>query len=136
MDIRPLRTEADYDEALAAIEPYFENEPEPDTPEANHFDLLAMLIGAYEREHWRIEAPDAVGAIKEVMNLKGYTQSDLAKVLGSPSRASEILNRKRGLTMEQARTLFTEWHIPAESLIAAPVAANNDAKPKEYGVRA
>lgn len=118
MDIRPIRTESDYDAALADIERYFINEPEPGTPDADRFDVLAALIGAYEREHWAIEAPDAVSAIKEVMVLKNYTQSDLAKLLGSAPRASEILNGKRGLTMEQARLLHTRWDVPAESLLA------------------
>jgi HTH-type transcriptional regulator / antitoxin HigA len=117
MDIRPIRTEADYGAALTEIEQYFENEPERGTPEADRFDVLAALIGAYEREHWAIEAPDAVGAIKEVMALKNLTQADLAELLGSRSRASEILNRRRGLTMEQARLLHTEWQVPAESLL-------------------
>jgi HTH-type transcriptional regulator/antitoxin HigA len=118
MEIRPIRNEADYDAALADIEQYFVEEPVRGTPEADRFDVLAALIGAYEQEHWAIEAPDAVGAIREVMALHHYTQSDLAKLLGSRSRASEILNRRRGLTMEQARILHRQWRIPAESLIA------------------
>lgn len=118
MDIRPIRNEAEYDAALAEVDKYFVKEPDPGTPEGDHFEVLLALIGAYEQKHWAIEAPDAVGAIREVMNLKNYTQNDLAKLLGSASRASEILNRKRRLTMEQAYKLFTEWHIPAESLIA------------------
>jgi HTH-type transcriptional regulator/antitoxin HigA len=118
MDIRPIRTEADYDAAVKEIEQYFENEPEPGTPEADHFDVLSMLIGAYEDRHWPIEAPDAVSAIREVMALRGYGQSDLATLLGSRSRASEILNRKRGLTLEQARILHKEWRVPSDSLLA------------------
>jgi HTH-type transcriptional regulator/antitoxin HigA len=118
MEIRPIRTEADYDAALKEIECFFDREPEPGSPEADRFDVLAALIGAYEQKHWAIEPPDAVDAIREVMSLKNYTQSDLAKILGSRSRASEILNRRRGLTMEQARTLHRRWNIPAASLIA------------------
>jgi len=131
MEIRPIRTEEDYDAALLDIEQYFITEPERGTPEADRFDVLAALIGAYEREHWPIKAPDAVGAIKEVMLIKSYTQTDLAKLLGSAPRASEILNRKRGLTMAQARTLFEEWHIPAESLIAMPEPANDSYEREE-----
>jgi HTH-type transcriptional regulator/antitoxin HigA len=131
MEIRPIRTEVDYDAALADIEQYFINEPDRGTPEADRFDILTALISAYEREHWAIEAPDAVGAIKEVMALKNYTQTDLAKVLGSPSRASEILNRKRRLTMEQARTLYREWHIPAESLLGVGTPANDSPEHEE-----
>jgi HTH-type transcriptional regulator / antitoxin HigA len=118
MDIRPIRTEADYDAALKEIEQYFENEPEPGSIEADRFDVLAALIGAYEQEHWPIDAPDAVSAIREVMALKNYTQSDLANLLGSRSRASEVLSRRRQLTMQQARRLHQAWRIPAESLLA------------------
>jgi len=138
MDIRPIHDEADYDAALAEVDQYFVNEPEPGSPEGDRFEVLLALIGAYEQKHWAIEAPDAVGAIKEVMALKHYTQSDLAKVLGSAPRASEILNRKRGLSMEQARALFLEWHIPAESLIASPAIPTpaNDSHNKAEKLRA
>lgn len=118
MEIRPIRTEADYDAALREIDQYFEHEPEPGSAEADRFDVLAALIGAYEQEHWRIDPPDAVNAIREVMALKHYSQSDLAVLLGSRSRASEILNRRRSLTIEQARKLHREWRIPADSLLA------------------
>src|SRR5712692_346721 len=118
MDIRPIRTEADYDAVLHEIEQYFDQEPESGSPEADRFGVLAALIGAYEQEHWPIEAPDAVSAIREVMALRRYTQSDLATLLGSRTRASEILTRRRSLTMEQARKLHREWRIPAESLLA------------------
>ncbi len=117
MDIRPLRTEADYDWALAQIERYFTHQPPPGTPEAERFDVLAALIENYEAKHWPIEAPDAVEAIRARMEQSGYTQADLAALLGSRSRASEILGRRRSLTMEQAYRLHREWHISAESLI-------------------
>jgi HTH-type transcriptional regulator / antitoxin HigA len=117
-DLRPIRTEEDYDAALALIEPYFENEPEPGTPDADRFDILAALIAAYEDKHWRIEAPNAIDAIKEIMATKGYTQKDLGKLLGSPSRASELLSRKRPLNMEQAYKLHEAWQVPAECLLA------------------
>jgi HTH-type transcriptional regulator / antitoxin HigA len=70
VEIRPIQTEADYDAAPAEIERSFENEPARGTPEADRFDVLAAPIGAHEREHWMIEAPDALGAIKEVMAQK------------------------------------------------------------------
>ena len=118
-EIRPIRTEAEYEAALREIEQYFENEPEPGTQESDRFDVLAALIGAYEQKHWRIEpVADPVDAIKAVMEFRHFSQSDLATLLGSRSRASEILNRKRGLTLEQARLLHREWHVPAESLLA------------------
>jgi len=117
MDIRPIHTEAEYDAALAEVEWYFEHEPSPGTPEGDRFEVLLALIGAYEERHWSIAPPDAVSAIHEVMAMHNYTQADLAQLLGSRSRASEILNRRRGLTMEQARLLHRAWRIPAESLI-------------------
>ena len=117
MDIRPLRTEADYDWALAEIEPYFTNPPPVDTAAAERFDVLAALIELYETHHWPIEPPDPVDAIRARMELSDYSQADLARLLGSRSRASEILARRRGLTMEQAYRLHREWHIPAEALI-------------------
>lgn len=118
MEVRPIRTESDYDAALKEIDHYFESEPELGSPEADRFDILATLIGAYEQEHWPIEPPDAVSAIREVMALRNYTQSDLASLLGSRSRASELLSRRRPLTMDQAKKLHREWRIPAESLLA------------------
>lgn len=117
MDIRPLNTEADYDWALAEITRYFEHEPQPGTPEAARFDVLAALIGHYEDHHWPIEAPDPVEAIRERMAAAGYRQADLARLLGSRSRASEILSHRRSLTLDQAWRLHREWHIPAEVLI-------------------
>ena len=115
--IRPLKTEADYDAALAEITTYFEREPEPGTPEADRFDLLALIIADYEDRHWPIEPPDAVEAIRYRMEQAGYRQADLAKLIGSRSRASEIMNRKRALTLDMAWRLNRKWHIPAEALL-------------------
>lgn len=117
MDIRPLRSEADYDAALEEISRYFENVPEPGTPEADRFDLLALVIADYETKHWPIDPPDPIEAIKHRMEQAGYGQRDLADLLGSRSRASELLSRKRPLTMEMAWRLNQKWGIPAESLI-------------------
>lgn len=119
MDVRPIRTEKDYDAALKEIEGYFAQEPEPGSPEADRFDVLAALIEAYERRHWRIDPPDPVEAIRYCMEQRGYTQTDLAALLGSRPRASEILNRRRPLTLEMVRKLHHKWGIPAESLLQA-----------------
>jgi HTH-type transcriptional regulator/antitoxin HigA len=116
-DIKPLKSETDYDLALREIEPYFEREPEPGTPEGDRFDLLALVIEDYERKHWPIDPPDPVEAIKHRMEQAGYRQADFAALIGSRSRASEILNRKRHLTIEAIWKLAREWHIPADSLI-------------------
>ena len=118
--IRPLRSEADYNAALDEIERYFENEPRPGTPEADRFDLLALIIEDYERQHWPIEPSDTIQAIRYRMEMGGYTQADLGRLLGSRQRASDILTRKRPLTMRMAWRLHREWGIPAEALIAPP----------------
>ena len=117
MDVRPLRNEADYDWALAEIAQYFEEEPASGTAGADRFDVLAALIAEYEARHWPIEPADPVAAIRARMEQVGYTQADLARLLGSRSRASEILAGRRGLTIEQARRLHEAWRIPAEALI-------------------
>lgn len=118
--IRPLHSEADYDVALNEIERYFENEPKPGTPEADRFDLLALIIEDYERKRWPIEPPDTIDAIRYRMETGGNTQADLGRLLGSRQRASDILTRKRALTMRMAWRLHREWGIPAEALIAPP----------------
>jgi len=118
--IRPLRTEADYDEALEQIERYFENEPKQGTPEADRFDLLALIIEDYERKRWPIESPETIDAIRYRMETGGYSQADLGRLLGSRQRASDILAKKRPLTMRMAWKLHREWGIPAEVLIAPP----------------
>lgn len=117
MVIRPIRNEAGYDAALKEIERYFEREPEPGTPEADRFDLLALVIEDYEDKRWPIETPDPVEAIKFKMEQKGLVRADLAELIGSRSRASEILNRRRRLTADVIWKLSRKWGIPAESLI-------------------
>ena len=118
--IRPVRTDMEYHEALEEIERYFDNAPEPGTAEADRFDLLALIIEDYERKRWPIEPPDTIEAIRYRMETGGYTQADLGRLLGSRQRASDILTRKRPLTMRMAWRLHREWGIPAEALIAPP----------------
>ena len=118
--IRPLRSESDYDSALEEIERYFESEPKPGTPEGDRFDLLALVIEDYERKHWPIDPPDAVHAIRYRMETGQHTQADLGRLLGSRQRASDILARKRPLTMRMAWRLHREWGILAEALIRPP----------------
>ena len=116
-DIRPLRSEADYDAALQAIETYFDVEPAPGSAEADRFDLLALVIADYESRNWAIDAPDAPDILRDQMARKGLKQADLAAVIGSKARASEILNRRRYLTPQQAWKIHVAWRIPAEALI-------------------
>jgi len=121
MNLRAIETEEDYDWALAEIEHYFDHEPAQGTKHAVRFRILTALIENYEAKHWRIPAADPIEAIKAHMEQLNKTQADLASLFGSRSRASEVLNRKRGLTMEQAFKLNREWRIPAESLLQEPV---------------
>ncbi len=117
MNIRPLRTEADYDWALAEVERYFNDQPEAGTPEGDRFTVLSDLIEAYEAKHWPIGPVDPIEAILYRMEIAGKTRKDLALLLGSQSRASEILKRKRALTLPMIHKLNQEWGVPAEVLI-------------------
>ena len=115
MDIKPIKTDEDHREALKEIERLW-NAP-VGTPEGDRLDILVTLVVAYEEKRWPIEPLDPVDTILGHMDLTGRTQCDLAELLGSRSRASEILNRKRALTLEMIHKLHREWKIPAELLI-------------------
>jgi len=120
MDIRPIRTEQDYDWALAEIAKYFEREPKPGTTAADRFDVLAALIAAYEAKHWPVEpSSDPIEAIRFRMDQRGYTQADLSRLFGSRSRASEVLSGSRPLTIDMIEKLYREWGIPVEALLAS-----------------
>lgn len=114
---RPLRTEAEYKTALAELETFFADEPRKGTPAADRFDLLTLLIETYEERHHPIGPPHPVEMIRHRMRTAGYTQADLATLLGSRARASEVLQKKRRLTLEMMRRLSREWKIPAETLL-------------------
>ena len=120
MDIRPVKDDASHAWALAEIERYFEHEPELDTPEAARFDVLATLIEAYEARHYPIPPAAPVDVIRFVMEQRGLRQGDLAKLLGSRSRASEILSGGRRLTVEMIDQLNRQWGIPADLLVRQP----------------
>jgi HTH-type transcriptional regulator/antitoxin HigA len=117
--VRPLRNEADYDEALAAVARHFDRAPHPGSPEVDEFDLLALVIADYERRHWPIDPPDPIDAIRYRMETGGFSQADLGRLLGSRQRASDILNGRRPLTMRMAAKLHRDWGIPAEALLRA-----------------
>ena len=115
MDIHPIRTEQEHTAALEEIDALWG--AEEGTSAADRLSVLTTLVDAYEQDHFVLPAIDPVEAIRARMDMEGLTQADLAELVGSQSRASEILNRKRGLTMEMAHKLHTEWQIPAELLI-------------------
>lgn len=117
MDIRPIRTEADYRAAMREISAFFDNEPEPGTPEGDRFDILLTLAEAYEARHFPVDLPDPVEAIKFRMEQGGLTPKDLEPMIGRMNRVYEILNRKRPLTLAMIRKLHEGLGIPAESLI-------------------
>lgn len=114
MDIKPIKTEMDYEAALKEIEGLFE--AEPDTPEGDRLEILTTLVEAYEDEHYAIPAPDPVEAIYYYMESRGLTRADLEPFIGSRARVSEILNRKRPLTLAMIQRLH-QLGIPAEVLI-------------------
>src|SRR5438105_10178719 len=104
MDIRPIRSEDDYDWALAEVARYFNVQPEPATPEGDRFQVLLDLIAHYEETHWKIDLPaDPVAVLQSALEAKGLRQSDLAEILGSKSRASEILSGRRALSKAMVR---------------------------------
>ena len=117
MDIKPIRTKADYKRALREVSAYFNDEPEPGSEDGDRFEILATLVEAYESKHFPIEAPDPIEAIRFRMEQGGLTVKDLVPSIGQPNRVYEVLNRKRGLTLEMIRNLHRNLGIPAESLI-------------------
>ena len=113
--LRPIKTERDHRKALKFIDALFD--AKAGTDQANLVEVLANLVEKYEEEHFPIEYPDPVEAIKFRMEQSGFTTADLAKILGGRNRVSEVLNRKRRLSIEQVRKLSCRWKIPAESLL-------------------
>ena len=117
MNIHPIRTKADYKRALRDVSAYFDNEPEPGSAEGDRFEILTTLVEAYEARQFPIEAPDPIEAIRFRMEQGGLSVKDLVPSIGRPNRVYEVLNRKRGLTLEMIRNLHRNLGIPAESLI-------------------
>ncbi len=115
MNVKPIRSESDYNAALEEVDELMD--AKPGTRKGDRLDVLVTLLEAYEEKHWRIDPPDPIDAIKLRIEQRGLTRRDLEEVLGSRSRVSEILNRKRPLTLEMIRRLHRQLGIPAESLI-------------------
>jgi len=115
MEIKPIKTKADYRAALKEIEALMA--ADLDTPEGERLDVLVTLVEAYENKHYRFELPDPVEAIKFRMEQKGLTPKDLVPMIGRINRVYEVLSRKRPLTLAMIQRLHGELGIPAESLI-------------------
>ncbi len=115
MEIRPIKTEQDYDTALAEVEALWG--AGPNTPDGDKLDVLITLIEAYEAKHHPILPPDPVEAILFRMEQAGLQRKDLKPYIGHSGRVSEVLNRKRPLTLEMIRKLWKGLHIPLESRI-------------------
>jgi len=133
MNIRPIRTEDDYQTALREVSALFDQEPEPGSPEGDRFEVLLTLIEAYETQHFPIDLPDPIAAIQFRMEQAGLTPKDLQPMIGRLNRVYEVLNRKRPLTLnmivlnrKRPLTLNMIWKlhrglgIPAETLIRPP----------------
>jgi len=116
MEIRPIKTEKDYEEALAEIEQLFDATPE--TPDGDRLEVMMTLVEVYEDEHYNIPDPDPVEAINYYMESRGLTRKDLEPYIGTRARVSEVLNRKRPLTLRMIRRLNSELGISADVLIA------------------
>lgn len=123
MNIKPIKTDADYRAALKEAESLMT--AEPNTPEGEKLDILVTLIEAYDYKHFPLDLPDPVEAIKFEMEQKGLTVKDLEPMIGKSNRVYEVLNRKRSLTLKMIWKLHHELGIPAESLIKQSNQINN-----------
>jgi HTH-type transcriptional regulator/antitoxin HigA len=128
MDIRPIRSDADHTEALAEIESLW-GAP-VGSREGDKLDVLTTLVEAYEEKRWPIDAPDPVDVLRYAISELGHTQAELAELLGSRPRASEVLNRRRALTIDMVHKISSKWHIPADVLVRPYHLAGNRVREK------
>jgi len=116
MDIKPIRSDMDYQVTLQEIETLIDSQP--GTPEGDRLDVLVTLVEAYEAKHFPIPEPDdPVQVLEYYMESRGLSRSDLIPFLGSKERVSEVLNRKRGLSLEMIRRLHHGLGIPADLIM-------------------
>ena len=114
-NLKPIRSKGDYEVAMAEIDRLWG--ARSGTPEGDRIDILATLVDAYENEHYPIDPPDPIEAIKFRMEQRGLTRKDLADILGSRTRVAEVLNRRRGLSINMIRRLHEKLGISVEVLI-------------------
>jgi HTH-type transcriptional regulator/antitoxin HigA len=115
MIIKPIKNERDYKRALTVIDKLMD--AKPNTPQGDQLDVLVTLVCAWEEQHQPIQPPDAIEAIKFAMEQRGLTRRDLEPYIGSRARVTEVLNRKRSLTLPMIRRLHAGLGIPAEALL-------------------
>jgi HTH-type transcriptional regulator/antitoxin HigA len=115
MEIKAIKTEEDYNQALERLNSIFHSPV--NTPEGDEAEVISILIEKYEDEHYPIEAPDPIEAIKFRMEQTGMSKKDLGEILGYKSRVSEIFSRKRKLSLKMIRNLHEKLNIPYESLL-------------------
>lgn len=115
MNIKPIKTEQDYQAALKRLEAIFD--ADANTPEGDELEVLGVLIDNYEKVHFPIDLPDPIEAIKFRMEQLDYSNQDLAKIIGLKSRVSEILNKKRKLSINMIRKLHDVLQIPTDVLV-------------------
>jgi HTH-type transcriptional regulator / antitoxin HigA len=115
MLIKPIRTQRDYQRALKELDKLMG--AKANTPEGDRLDVLATLVAAWEEKHYPIEPPDPIEAIRFAMEQRGLTRRDLEPFIGSRARVTEVLNRKRSLTLPMIRRLHAGLGIPAEVLL-------------------
>lgn len=114
-DVKPIRSESDYEQALAEVERLWG--AKSGTPEGDRLDVLATLIDVYEAQHHPMDPPDPVEAIRFRMEQQGLTRKDLEPMIGPRNRVADVLNRKRGLSIEMIRQLHEKLGISADVLI-------------------
>jgi HTH-type transcriptional regulator / antitoxin HigA len=115
MELRPIRTKPEYRAALKEAEALWD--ATSGTPKADRLEVLALLIEAYERKHYPIEAPDPIDFLLHIMEARGLARKDLEPYIGSRARVAEVLNRVRPLTLEMIRRLAAGLDLPADVLI-------------------
>lgn len=118
MEPKLIKTEAEYEAALARVDELMD--AQPGSPDEDELELFALLVEQFEREHFPIAPPDPVEAILFRMEQEGLTRKDLTAYIGSPSKVSEVLNRKRPLSLTMIRALHKGLGIPADILVQEP----------------
>ncbi len=133
MELRIIKTRAQYHRYLKEARRLVARDPDPSTSEGGRLELLAKLVEDYEKEHFKFRKPDPIEAIIFRMEQQGLRQTDLAAIIGGKNRASEVLSRKRPLTLAMIRALHEKLGIPSELLIRQPAAEYRVSRTRRKG---